>query len=217
MFAILSPITTVELLCLTTATVFLVKDKNLFWRNNIAYLIVVCLTEMVIGRYVSSKYHNNLWVFNVFVFFEASFISYGIYHCFKKYTNPKVLIAIGTSIIYAFYFGFIIKNGILVFNQVAVSVMSVIFVLYCLYYYYLLLTSEEVPEIRGNPEFWWLTAVLFYYFGSTTVNLFLKLFMSIKIGASSIRYITVNVLNLILYGLWAYSFICRAKQRKSLS
>lgn len=92
--------------------------------------------------------------------------------------------------------------------------MSVVFVLYCLYYYYLLLKDESFIEIKTHPEFWWVTGVLFYYFGSTMSNIFDGLFNVKIIGFATLRYCIYVLLNLILYSLWVYSFICRMKQRK---
>ncbi|MDQ0641744.1 hypothetical protein QF042_005309 [Pedobacter sp. W3I1] len=213
MIKIIDPVTSIELLCLTIAIFFLGKDKQNFWTITLAYLVFVCCTEYF-GKYIGAKYKNNLWVYNVFVFFEAAFISYGLYNCFKRYINPKPLFLFSSIIIYTIYFVVFIRNGVFAFNSITVSVMSVIFVLYCLYYYYLLLRDEHLLDITYHSEFWWLTAVLFYYFGSTTSNLFFGLFKSIKIGPYPLTYAIYILLNWILYGLWAYSFICRAKQRK---
>lgn len=208
-----SPIVIAEIMCLIGAIIFLRNDKSIFWKLNIAYLLLALLTEAA-GSYMSSKRENNLWLFNSFVFFEISFIFIGIWHCMKNYLIPKPIIYVGLGIVYLIYFGFIAKDSIMVFNSTAVTVMSVVFSLYCLYYYYLLLNDEKFIEIKYHPEFWWITGVLFYYFGGTVCNLLSDVF-DVRFGKSfTLRYAITIALNFILYSVWTYSYLCRAKQQK---
>ncbi|WP_316795836.1 hypothetical protein [Pedobacter agri] len=208
-----SPIVIAELICLIGAFIFLRNDKTVFWKLNIAYLLLALLTEAA-GSYMSAKRENNLWLYNAFVFFEIGFIFIGIYHSLKDYLNPKPILFVGLGIVYAIYFGFILKDSIMVFNSVAVTVMSVVFSLYCLYYYYLLLNDDKFIEIKDHPQFWWITGVLFYYFGGTVCNLLSDVF-DVRFGKGfTLRYVITITLNLILYSVWTYSYTCRAKQRK---
>ncbi|AZI24511.1 MAG: hypothetical protein ABWZ79_16985 [Pedobacter agri] len=214
MFISLSIITVVELLCFILGLITLLGDKKPLWRNTLIFLLIVCLTEVILGRWAARKFHNNIFIYNIYTLFEAGFISAGIYQCLKKYINPTKIITIGLVIFYVTYIAFFVTHGISPYNTWAASILAVIFVLYCLYYYYLVISADELMEINTSPEFWWMTAVLFFYFGSTTGNLFHELFTSIVIGKFSIRGHLFNVLNVIFYSLWAYSFICRIKQRR---
>ena len=214
MFKIFHTGTTVEFCCFILAIFLLWRDKQILWRSTIWFLAFVCFTELIAGRWAARTFHNNIFVYNIYTLFEGGFISFGIYQCLKKYTNPKKIIISGLVIFYLTYIAFFITHGIAPYNTWAASIMTVIFVLYCLYYYYLVITDEEIIEINKSPEFWWMTAVLFFYFGSTTGNLFHELFTQIIVGGHSIRAHLFVVLNVILYSLWAYSFICRFKQRR---
>jgi len=194
-----------------------VKDKILFWKINIAYLLIALSTESSAG-YLSARNRHNVSLFNTFVLFEIAFISYGMYHCLKKYIDPRPIIFAGLGINYLVFVIFTLRNGLSfyndVFNDNTVNVMSVIFVLYCLYYYYKLLNDEETLELKNHPEFWWVSGVLFYYFGTTATNLTYGLFQIKIFDHIPLRLFIYYITNIILYSNWIYSYICRAKQRK---
>ncbi|WP_029287594.1 hypothetical protein [Pedobacter sp. R20-19] len=212
-----TPIVIAELICLITAVFFLFKDNISFWKINIAYLLIALSAEAR-GSFLAAHHHHNVGLFNTFVLFEIAFISYGMYYCLKKYTNPRPVIFTGLGICYLIFTFFTVKNGIRayndVFNDITVSIMSVIFVLYCLYYYYKLLNDEEVLDLKYHPEFWWVNGVLFYYFGGTAINLFYGLFNIRIFEHIPLRLFIYNIINIILYSNWIYSYLCRAKQRK---
>lgn len=214
MFLKLTTTTTIELCCFVFGFITLWRDKSPLWRSTLLFLFLVCLTEIIIGRWAARKFHNNIFVYNIFNLFEAAIISFGIYQCLKKYTNPKLFIIIGLVVFYAIYFAFAACYGMMIYNTWAASALAAIFVLHCLHYYYLVITAEEILEINKSPEFWWMTTILIFYFGSTTGNLFHELFSSLMIGKYSIRHHLFSILNVIFYCLWPYSFICRIKQRR---
>jgi len=207
------PIVCIEFSCLIAAIVFLYKDKTLFWRLALYYQILVFAVEFT-GSYMGNKGIHNLWLYNIFIFFEVGFIFYGIRRCLKIYNKEKKPVILGMVITYITYFSSFILRGFLVYNSITISVMSVIFVVLALYYYYLLLKDENFIDIRTNPEFWWITGVLFYYFGSTISNIFYDVLTINIFGRITITYVIFVILCFILYGLWTYSYICRAKQRK---
>lgn len=209
----LSPIVIAEILCLVAAFLFLKADKLTFWKLNIAYLFIALVIE-AFGSYLSDQKVNNLWLYNIFIFFEITFIFIGLYHCLKDYINPKPAIFSGLGITYSLYFGLLIKDSIMAYNAITVTVMSVIFSFYCLYYYYLLLNDEKFVDIKFHPQFWWITGVLFYYFGGTVYNLLDDVFDIRLFTNFTLRYLIVIILNVILYSIWTYSYSCRAKQRK---
>jgi hypothetical protein len=208
-----SPIIISELGCLIAALFLVWKDKSIFWKIITCYIAVALATELF-AIYLASHHRHNLWLFNIFIIFESTTILYGLYCCLREYTNPKPIFLIGSGMVYLTYFYFLISQPFTDTNALTISVMSIIFTLYCLYYYYLLLKDANFINIKTHPEFWWITGVLFYYFGSTMSNIFDGLFTVKIIGNATLRYCIYVLLNLILYSFWVYSFICRMKQRK---
>lgn len=209
----LSSIFIAELICLIVAIAIIWKDKYAFGKVITCYIAVALVTEEALA-YLAIRGIHNLWLFNIFIFFEISAILYGLYHCIKVYINPKPIFFIGSGLICLSYIYFLFTHPFTDLNSLTISIMSVVFTLYCLYYYYLLLKDENFIEIKSHPEFWWVTGVLFYYFGSTMSNIFDGLFTVKIIGIFTLRYCIYVLLNLILYSLWVYSFICRMRQRK---
>ncbi|MGN8056979.1 hypothetical protein ACTJKN_11930 [Pedobacter sp. 22163] len=208
----LTPIFIAEVICFIAAIAIIWKDKHAFGKVITCYLGIALVTEEA-AAYLAMRGIHNLWLFNIYIAFEISAILYGLYYCIKKYTKPKSIFIIGLGIIALTYIFFLTTKPFTDLNTITISVMSVIFTFYCLYYYYLLLKDENFIEIKTHPEFWWVTGVLFYYFGSTTANIFDGLF-TVKFMGFALKFLIYILLNLILYSFWLYSFICRMKQQK---
>jgi hypothetical protein len=204
----------IELLCLFFALYFLARDKAIFWRITMWYIVLVMLTE-VIGRYFAITYHTNLFIYNIYTIFEFSFITYGLYTFIKQYANIKYWLLATYAAIMLIYIVYTITFGINVYNVLTVSVMSVIFVIYGLLYFLLLLKDENFIDLKFHPAFWWVGGTLIFYFGSTLANFFDDIIQQKFLGKYNTRLIIYTTLNLFLYGFWAYSFICRARQRKT--
>ncbi|WP_168202543.1 hypothetical protein [Pedobacter sp. KBS0701] len=203
-----------ELLCLICAIYFLAKDKSTFWLITICYMAIVMLTEIV-GRYFAITYHTNLCVYNIYTIFEVSFITYGFFTFIKQYANIKYWLTaayVATIIIYTI---FTLMYGINIYNAFTISIASVVFVIYGLLYFYLLLKDENYIDLKFHPAFWWVGGTLIFYFGSTLANFFDDIIQQKFLGKYNTRVIIYTTLNLFLYGFWAYSFICRARQRKT--
>lgn len=207
------PFTTIfEVLCFCAALACLWKDKSLFWQLAFVFLFITCIIECY-GIYLAAKYHNNLKLYNLFYLVEQAFVSYSMYYCLKPYINPKLLIIAGMVILALsdiyFFLGYFRKD----YNTLSLTISGILFVIYSLLYFYLFLKDKKYVHISDHPEFWWVTGILFFYFGSVIFNLFFSWF-TVKIFDRSIYYYLITILNLILYSLWTYSFICRARQRK---
>jgi hypothetical protein len=202
-----------ELLCLAFAIYFLSKDKTPFWRITLWYIAVVMVTEIV-GRYCAVTYRTNLFVYNIYTLFEISYITFGFYTFIKQYADIKKWIIATYGAIMLIYIAFTSIYGINVYNAFTISIMSVVFVIYGLLYFYLLLKDEDYIDLKFHPAFWWVGGTLIFYFGSTLANFFDDIIQQKFLGKYNTRGIIYTTLNFFLYGFWAYSFICRARQRK---
>jgi len=202
--------TVVELVCFLFAVICLLKDKSLVWRSMVVYLLLTCITELV-GVYVinHTSPHNNQWVYNIFILLEEGFTSLMFYHLLNKYINGKPVIIIGLAIFLIFYTTNIIDHGFLVYNEHTYTEMSVVFVIYSLYFFFLLIKDERYIDIGYSAEFWWSVGTLFFYFGITSVNIFDAKLDNVMLNGHHLNFYIFRVLNLILYGCWSYSFICR--------
>ncbi|MNK23931.1 hypothetical protein D3C87_422310 [compost metagenome] len=192
---------------------FLYRDKTRFWIITNLYLVLVVLTQ-IIARYSAKTYHTNIGVYNVYILLEISYITYAFYVFLSQYIKIKnwlIGIYIGTMITYAI---FVYLYGLNVYNAFTISLASVIFVIYGLMYFYLLLKDENYIDLSNHPAFWWVGGTLIFYFGSTLANFFDDIAQRIYLGRYNARTIIYITLNFFLYAFWAYSFVCRARQRK---
>jgi hypothetical protein len=208
--------TVVELICLLIAFLCLIRDKDLVWRSIILFLLITCIAEML-GIYIKWLYladrvhvHPNVWVYNILMIFQAGFISLMFSALFKKYFNSKLIIISGLALLVTIYTYEICEDGLFKKHNLTTTTMSVLFVAYSLYYFYCLLKDEAYIRLKYYSPFWWVAGLLFFYFGSTACNLFYyKLSVVTVTPKHYLTYYIYNGLNLILYGCWSYSFICR--------
>jgi len=201
--------TTSEFICFIIALLCLIKDKNLIWRSMIIYLFITCLTEFS-GKYIWLHHENNNWVYNIFLLCESGFTSLMFINLFSKYTDSRPMVLNGLALFLVCYASETAHQGFFNYNSLTFGFQSVQFVLYGLYFYYLLLKDDAVIRFKYSPDFWWVCGVLFFYFGNTACNLFYHQLDSIRIyGNEQLINFIFKVLNVILYGCWGYSFLCR--------
>ena len=204
-----SQITVIELLCFIISLWCLTRQPLAIWWLFIAYLAVICVTE-IIGLYLKKHHLANQWPYNISLLFQVVIISAVFKHLLHKYTIGKPIIIGGFAIMLALYVYETIVHGFLIFNNLTYDVLSVIFVVYALVYFYFLLKDEHYIDLRFNADFWWVTGVLIFYFGSTQLNLFRGKLSKIPIQPGfTLPHLINIILNYILYFSWSYSFLCR--------
>jgi hypothetical protein len=209
--------TSAEMLCFIVALICLRNDKSRIWQSMILFLLIICITELLGVHfkkvYLADRVHNlpNLWLYNVLLIFQAGFISLMFQHLLNKYVNSKSFIIAGLAVLAVIYIYEAITHGILLsYNELTNTVMLVFFVLYSLFYYYCLLRDDRSPDLKYLAGFWWVAGLFFFYFGSTTVNIFFDYIHPDKsIFFRKLSKYIFNSLNVIMYSCWAYSFICR--------
>jgi hypothetical protein len=203
-----------EAACFIVALVCLIRDASWAWRSMVLFLLITCLTE-IIGKLLRTGHHSNQWLYNVFLLFEGGFTSFMFSNIFSKYINSKPLvIGCGVSLL-ALYTYDIVSHGFFIYNDITATVMSVVFVVYSFYYFYLLIRDDQYVDLIRSPSFWWVAGALFFYFGSTAVNLFFTSLQDVRAFGHNITYFIFAALGAILYACWSYSFICRKWQTTS--
>lgn len=199
-----------ELACLLFATICLKNDTSFTWRSMILYLLVTCIAEFY-GVYIEKEEQQNYWVYNIFLLFDTGFMNLMFTYIFKQYHQSKFIVVPGIVFFIILYAYELIVQGFSLskkYNNLTYTVMSVIYVLYGVYYYYLLLKDERHIYLKYSAVFWWVAGTLLFYFGDTACNLFSNQLRALKIY-QHLSYFIFALLNIILYGFWSYSFICR--------
>ncbi|WP_291913589.1 hypothetical protein [Chitinophaga sp. CB10] len=211
--------TAVELTCFLVAGICLHRDESAAWKRMIPYLGLVCLTEMA-GIYLRRQLHvSNTWLYNLYQYVEMTVIWSFLYYHLKPYLKTgKWYYLILAALLLVFVTETYIR-GWYVFANISASVMSVVFIVACLYYFLLVIRDDHYVELRVHAPFWWISGTLLYYFGSTASNIFFDYLVSDAVMnlPFPLRYIVFNILNVLLYCCWSYSFLCRYRQRNSSS
>ncbi|MDB5031567.1 hypothetical protein [Mucilaginibacter sp.] len=198
----------IEATCFIIAFICLIKDANFAWRSIVLFLLITCATE-ISGKLLKNAHQHNQWLYNIFLVFEAGFTSLLFSNILSKYVNSRPIILAGLALLLLLYGYDIYDHGFFVFNDVTATVMSVVFVIYSFYYYFLLIKDEHYIDLKRSASFWWVAGTLFFYFGSTAVNVFFTYLKNVKIAGHNITYFIFTALTIILYGCWSYSFICK--------
>lgn len=181
-----------------------------------ALFMLLTLIVEIGGRATRHNIYINNELYNFFLITEAGFTMAMYGYLLSKYTKNNKLIWTSAVILSVLYIceTSIHIHGIFDFNDITTTVMSVIFIGFGLYYYYLLIKNEEYLELKNYPPFWWVAGTLLFYYGSTAIELFFTIISTQNARLFAYRHITYICLNIIQYGFWSYSFICRYYQRK---
>ncbi|AMR34268.1 hypothetical protein A0256_23850 [Mucilaginibacter sp. PAMC 26640] len=249
--------TITELSCFLIALLCLLNNRKPIWRWFCLFIFITCITEFT-GIFLNKASQSNQWLYNGFIIFEIGFITWVFEGLFSQYQKSKMLIILGTIVLTGFYIFESLRHGLLIFHSLTNNAESILFTVYSLYYFYLLLKDDDYTDLKVAPNFWWVAGVLFFYFGSTAVNIYrgigvvnvkstdvnsvhgdtakkpLGIIYNVKTTPVSttsaktgikapvkapvkkqrtmkqvaVMYIN-NMLIIILYGCWTYSFICR--------
>jgi hypothetical protein len=204
----------VELCCFLVALLCLRKERG-FWRLIIWFMFYTFGTELL-ARNLTMHHSGNQWLYNIYLLFESATIGYGFWLFSSRFNGNKSLFFISAALFVIVFLYESITGGLLRFHSLSNSILSVSMVIFSFRYYSLLLGEKGYFNLKKMPEFWWVSGSLFYYFGSTSCNLFFELLshQNSAFFKFPVRYYIFNVIIIILYSCWSYAFICRYKQRK---
>lgn len=211
--------TVAEFVCFLTALLCLYKDKDPVWRALILFMFITCFVE-VAGIHLRRVLHQpNFMLYNAFLVIECVVESYFFYHLYKIYHNRSKLFCAWIITFMFIYFAELLSNKYAGFVFITSTIVSVVLVLASVYYYYLVLREDQFRSLSVYAPFWWVSGTLCFYFASTASNIFFSYLVKDRAPmiSHSIRYIVFNILNVVLYLNWSYSFICRYRQRISSS
>ncbi|HEY0652694.1 MAG TPA: hypothetical protein VGD65_06180 [Chryseosolibacter sp.] len=214
-----SIIVILSFLCWVSSLFFLTKRNGGYLRHMIWFLALTLVTEFA-GYLVYFQFRqpNNYWVFNLFMGVELLFLSWLMHQISAPYYNSKPWIVAGLTLLLLTYFYESSQSGFLELSMKTKNMFAVYMILLALSYYYFLLKSETYFQLKDHPPFWIVTGVFFFYFGSVMADLFFDYLLSInKVAIRPVRFSIFIVLNLILYGSWSYSFLCKYRQTTSSS
>ncbi|MDB5139775.1 MAG: hypothetical protein JWR12_1691 [Mucilaginibacter sp.] len=199
------------------AAVLLVSNLNNYLHTIRYYLCFVVIVESICYYLAWIERVNNQWLYNIFILVE---FSYGIwlYYNFISFKYFKPIIIFFCILFFSTYiFELVSYGGISTFFNRADTIESVIIIGLCMLYYYTLFQQEEYINLSEDPIFWIVSGSFIFYTTSIGLDTFFKKLVEVRINHSiSLRYIIMNLLNIILYSCWIKSFICMRIKQKSI-
>lgn len=206
----------IEWMCLIASILFI--PKNLIqkhWRCFIPYLLIVATLETfsyLIGRVIQIDLNKHIlynsflliWpIFHFYIFSKVILLKSANFLC--------LIITIAVLISYFFeWFSFGFNSYLYRTDTFAGGCM----VLLSIIYYIGLFKQDEYHDLLKDAAFWFVTGCLIFYGTTTAINAFFEELVRIRIkGQVSLRYVIINIFNIIMYSCWIKSFLClRNKQ-----
>jgi MFS family permease len=206
-----------EVVCLIIAFLYLSVYRNSFWGSFRWFMLITVIVE-IIGHTLQYRSIPNHWVYNLYMPIETFYKYYILYRLCRDYFRVERWLIPFSGIFLILYLYESINSDFSRYSYITNSVMSVSIVIVCCLYYYYFLKKEEYVNIYEHAPFWIITALFFFYLGSTACNVFWYYLSKIYADQQiPVRFIIFALLNFIMYGCWSYSFICKYRQTTSSS
>jgi hypothetical protein len=170
---------------------------------------LTALVEITAGILVYAFNIHNFWLYNSFALVE--FWIYGYFYL------QIVQTAILKRVLFIFLLIFPIFWGITVFfvfgftkwNSYVIIAGSFFSVLFALMYYSRIIASGEILPLRTLPEFWIATGMLIFYLGALPFFGTLNFLNKYHGDAASTLLNVLQFLDIIMYTLFSYGYLCR--------
>lgn len=179
------------------------------------------LTEVaaiaIVHKYIHWINGKNYFIYNSFIIIE--FVIYAaFYYQISLYAKVRKLILLLTSVYILFwYFSVFWINGFYKWNSYVITVEGIFAVFCAITYLNQILKSDKLIRLYSHPEFWIATGMLIFYscqapfFGM--LNYLVKNYRVLSTALLNV----VDVLNILMYLIFTYAFLCPLIHKKSLS
>jgi hypothetical protein len=182
----------------------------------LAFILGFDLTGELAGLYLYSEIKTNLPAYNIVLLGE--FIGYAyFFRLITKLQWLKKVTAVFIIIFPVFWcIAVFILFGLSSWNSYVYTAGSLFVMLFAIGYYYELITDTEVKRLNNNSEFWIATGLLLFFTGNLPfLGMYNFLIVNYPSLADSLGSV-LRVLNIIMYSLFAYAYLCRINTEKSL-
>ncbi len=207
--------TLAEGLCLLVALFTLNRAKERIWRVFPLYLLIVVCTELTSIYLRRHGMGQTNWLYNIYGIVEISAINLMLHEILKHRISTWGPFYLGICIVACVYLAELIFGEFSKRYNIPHGVFSLFVVLCALTYLKRLMEDPHYITLSRDPNFWWIMGAIFFYFAFTSLNvLHVKLDTETKVVYHPLFKLTFRAVNVILYSIWSYAFICkRWKQR----
>ena len=186
----------------------------------VLWLVVITIfpVEAVGYYYLHVLQKVATWVFHIYQPIEYGLLALYFYGIIQQPQVRKVILITIPLVLVCNILNATIGQGIDKLSTYTFLLSAFLFCTWAVIYLWQTIQSPNESFILQNPNFWICTGVLFFYGGS-----FFQMGLANYLGQTNpsiaeFLYQLINhLLNVVMYGLFTYGFICQAKRQNSPS
>jgi len=179
------------------------------WRYFPLYLAIALSTELT-SIYLRHHGHPRTnWVYNIYGVFEIASISLMLHQILKPRITDWRFFYFGVILVAGLYVFETISHGIFERYDLTNGLFGLFVVLSALTYLKRLMEDPHYVALSRDPNFWWTLGALFFYFAFTSLNVLHGRLIKFPREYNPLFRYTYAGINVILYALWSYAFICK--------
>lgn len=184
--------------------------RYIFW--------LVCITLLVesIGLYNLKVAHKSVeWLYDSFLFVEYALMALYFRDIIVSVPTKKA-ITVSVPILFSWILvSFIFSREMFLWTSISFLLVAFLLCIYSCIYLRQMLQVHIEDHLSQNPHFWISTGILFFYAGTFFQSGLHKYLATVDRETANQLYMIINhMLNIILYSLFTYGFICKAKYQK---
>ena len=181
----------------------------------IAVLLVIDLLNELLATiwfsFLRNSFHvkNNMIVYNSFVLIQ--FIAYALYFSrvivFKWFKKICIVFLLLFPLLWIFSVCFVF--GIYSWNSYIHVAGSTFTIIGCCIFFYQLYTRDELVSLSRNTEFWIAAALFIFYTCNLPYTGMLNYLINNALNVAEDLAYVLRLLNIVMYTLITYAFLCR--------
>ena len=182
-----------------------------------SFFLLINLVTDTISAIQDAYVINNLVFVNLVTVFDFAFYCYFVREIIRSPLVKKILLY--CLIIYpaVFLANTLLIQGSVVFHSMTYALGSLLIIVSCIYYFWELFQQTYSVNLGRQPAFWICSGLLFYYACTFPFYVTTNLVSALpKVILKNLLLIFV-LLNILLYLSFTIAFLCRLRNRKSMS
>ncbi len=181
----------------------------------ISILIGIALLTEVFANYLLFFFHlnTNHPVYNIYILIQGC-----IYAIYYKLIITVKAVKRGANIFLMFFFIFWFATtffvfGLNVWNSYAVMIGDLFIICMSAAYLFKFITSDDLLNLKHCPEFWIAVGSIIYFSCELPFTGIFNYLADNFETTTIFLYNVLQVLNIIMYSIFIYAFLCRLKTR----
>lgn len=185
---------------------------RLSYRALFFFFLFGFMTEVVANTLAHNNLSNNLWIYGIYDLVEGVFWIW-LLDLWMEHRHKFVLYPVALIYILIWCYTSFITYSLFEFNTIVAGVKSIILIpLSC--FFLLQLTKNATTLLTRLPEFWFATAILFY-FASTSVIKATAFFVIDGKALMAVTWYMHSFFNIITNFIFAKAFLCIPRRMTS--